>query len=122
MNQRNFFDADHEADLEAKRLARTSDPSPSHVSATEVGPTLTMHRLNYLRALAFLGGSGTSKQVEQLTSETVRKRAKECRDAGWICFAGRVRCPVTKKLATQFKLTTSGRNHVDINKEDWRKS
>ena len=106
MKQLSFFDAEHEADLDAKRgLARRTDPDTSHEAAAKL-KTDTLRSI-FLERLKKLG-EATANEVAQ-GDESVRKRCKELLDDGLIIVVGKRRCRVTNNTARTFRVNEGAR-------------
>lgn len=105
MNQKSLFECSYPS-----KIARDSDKATSHKAASEVN--LNLAQLRFVNGLRMLTGSqGTAQEVAalvsstlQVSSETIRKRAKELVNAGVIADAGTRPCRITGKSATVYRL------------------
>jgi hypothetical protein len=99
--------------LEDRRpIARESDPQTSHVAAAKQRTKIAGVRGVFVEVLGQLGRATANEVAVAAVSaglarnaETVRKRANECVDLGFVrvVSTGPVVCTVTGQLATQFE-------------------
>ena len=103
-----------------RSIARRTDPETSQIAAREVFERLTENQQIFVFALSSLGVASTAKEIEQkafslgckFEPDTIRKRAGECVERGWVRVAGTRRCTVSKKHlpATTYEVI-DGWNH-----------
>lgn len=85
----------------AEKVARDSDPITSHVAAANVESSLSGLRAKFAEGVARCGGSATAKEAANAMSrnpevvESIRKRAKECVELGYVRCDGTRRCNVS---------------------------
>jgi hypothetical protein len=92
----------------AETQARQSDPETSHVGATSIDSKLVGLRRIFVDTCRRIGG-GTAKEIERACeldgqSESVRKRAKECLDRGFVRIREARKCRVTGNLASVYEV------------------
>jgi hypothetical protein len=85
----------------AEKIARDSDPITSHVAAANTESSLSGLRAKFAEGVARCGGSATAKEAANAMSrnpelaESIRKRAKECVERGYVTCEGVRRCQVS---------------------------
>jgi hypothetical protein len=87
-------------------IARPSDPITSHVAAASVQPKLSGRRAEFVDCLRRIGRPATAQEIAALADvrirESVRKRAKECVNLGYVVEVGTKRCDVTGENVTAY--------------------
>lgn len=87
-------------------IARPSDPITSHVAAASVAPKLSGRRAEFVECLRQIGHPATAQEIAALADvrirESVRKRAKECVNLGYVSEVGTKRCDVTGTMAMTY--------------------
>lgn len=87
-------------------IARPSDPITSHVAAASVQPKLSGRRAEFVDCLRRIGRPATAQEIAALADvrirESVRKRAKECVNLGYVSEVGTKRCDVTGTMAMTY--------------------
>ena len=90
-------------------IARSSDPITSHVAAENVLPKLSGRRSEFVRCLREIGHPATAQEIAAMADvrirESVRKRAKECVNLGYVVEVGTKRCDVTGTMAMTYWVT-----------------
>lgn len=82
-------------------LARQSDPPTSAIAAAKVESKLSGLRLQFVAGVKRCGGSATAKEAAVAMSanpevvESIRKRAKECVDMGFVSLLEARKCRVS---------------------------
>lgn len=90
-------------------LARASDPVTSHLSAVVTTSKITLLRLEFLRALKAIGPA-TANEVAAHASddfshrESIRKRARELVDSGFIRVVDKRKCRATGSVAQVYEM------------------
>lgn len=87
-------------------IARPSDPITSQVAAANVQPKLSGRRAEFVRCLREIGHPATAQEISARADvhirESVRKRAKECVNLGYVAEVGTKRCDVTGTMAMTY--------------------
>jgi hypothetical protein len=93
----------------AETQARTNDPETSHLGAMSIESKLSGLRRKFAETCRRIGG-GTAQEIAAEAcdcpreAESVRKRAKECVDLGFVRISGSARrCRVTNSLAMVYE-------------------
>ena len=82
-------------------IARQSDPQTSAIAAANVESKLSGLRLQFVAGVRRCGGSATAKESAVAMSanpevvESIRKRAKECVDMGFVSLLEPRKCKVS---------------------------
>ena len=84
-------------------IARSTDKETSHEGAEHVRPLLKSAQSEFIRRLRLLGGSATANEVAR-GNETVRKRAKELVELGYVRELPKRPCERTKRNATVYEI------------------
>ena len=92
--QLTFFDDEHSDDLEAKRLARRSDPETSHAAAKRLHGKLS-RRFNQAVALIAAHPDHTGRELNHLGGFDCHKRLADLERDGYIFRSGRRECECT---------------------------
>ena len=94
--QRTFFDDEFDQDLQAKRLARRTDPRTSHQAARSIKVNqLQQKALELIRVHPMM----TGRELSGIAGWDAWKRLSELADAGLIQCAGERRCSVSGRNA-----------------------
>ena len=96
---------------ERRPIARESDPETSHAAATKVRPKLVGLRQTFVEVLKSLG-QATANEVAAaavgaglvVNAESIRKRAQELVDLGWVRVVGSRTCAVTGNSASVYEV------------------
>lgn len=87
-------------------IARTSDPITSQLAAVNVAPKLSGRRAEFVACLKAIGRPATAQEIAAQADvrirESVRKRAKECVNLGYVAEIGTKRCDVTGTMAMTY--------------------
>lgn len=95
-DQRTFFDDEHAADMESKRLARRSDPESSKLAAKEDRHGLYALALHLLRERP----GQTGRELNQSSGRELHKRLKTLERMGLVTKSEDLRpCSVSGRLA-----------------------
>ena len=88
-------------DWAESNLARQSDPQTSAIAAEKIESKLSGLRLQFVAGVRRCGGSATAKEAAVAMSanpevvESIRKRAKECVEAGAVSIGQVRKCKVS---------------------------
>lgn len=94
------------------KIAREADPATSKAAAEEVKPMLGKCQQIFVQALERMLVPATASEIARVANqidgskntESYRKRAKECLEAGKIVECEPRKCAVTGKKATTYKV------------------
>lgn len=95
---------------EARALARSNDPQTSVAAAGRIAPKAAGYRAMFVEGCRRCGGRATAKEAANTVSEdpeivdTVRKRAKECVDRGFVRVVGKRACEITGQPASVYEV------------------
>ncbi len=106
MNQLNLFETTvHDGVIEYQTpISRRDDKETSKQAEREIAHKLNGLRKEFVLKLIELNCPSTANEVARGV-ESVRKRAGECVEAGWLSECGKKVCNVTGKTATAYWLS-----------------
>jgi hypothetical protein len=94
----------------SQTLARASDPETSVAAADRVVPKLYGLRAKFVEGVCACGGQATAKEAANAVSDnpevvdSVRKRARECVERGFVRVVGQRACSISKQVASIYEV------------------
>lgn len=95
---------------ESQALARASDPQTSVAAAEGIVPKLAGLRAKFVEGVRLCGGQATAKEAANAVSDnpevvdSVRKRARECVERGFVRVVGQKVCDISRQSASVYEV------------------
>jgi hypothetical protein len=94
---------------ESRALARSTDPQTSVAAAGRIAPKADGLRGKFVEGVRLCGGQATAKEAANAVSDnpevvdSVRKRARECVDRGYVRVVGQRACKISNQPASVYE-------------------
>lgn len=104
----------------ADSLSRKSDPETSHAAEVAVEGKLSGLRASFVEGIRRCGGSATAKEAAVAMSrnpelvESIRKRAKECVDRGFVTCGESRKCKVSGNACLVYSIKDTKATRCDL--------